>query len=173
MKSIRKITFLLVICLSLTGCGINGGAFTKYTPETLSSKIVYDEKYTTRDFKIGDIECQSIRFSGKNTNNDLYYDKCNYYIFKNNKASQKAFNYMNDKWIESETDSGKNFVQGWEADVCDASVEIFIYLTENMIITTEVQVVSEWAMPEDDTDDPFYAPPTNHKERVDYIKSHY
>jgi len=107
-------------------------------------------------------------YAPKKTDDDLYYDECNYYMFMDNDSAQKAFEYMKENWIQDETDAGKKYIRGWEAGVCDASVEIYIYITNNMIITTEVQVVSEWSV-----DSPDYAPPTNHQERVDFINKHF
>ena len=59
---------------------------------------------------------------------------------------------MKKNWIERETDHGKNYIQGWEADVLDAEVEIFVYQSENMIITAELQVSSSWREPENGED---------------------
>lgn len=123
---------------------ING----KYNKEYLSNKLVSDKKMANHLFTMGEYECMNYWYTSHDWDDDLYYDELSYYVFKNQKAAKKAFNNIKESWIESETDAGKNYVQGWEAGVCDASVEIFIYQTDNMIITAKLQVVSAWSEPE-------------------------
>jgi len=143
----------------------------KYTPESLAEIIGDLEKYSTRYFEIGEEKCLNYWFAGKKIEDEDRYDECNYYLFEDKKSAKKAFNYMKEYWISNETDSGNTFIRGWEEGVCDASVEIFIYHTNNMIITAEVQVVSEWATPVD-SDESYDAPVANY-ERIDFIKSHF
>lgn len=169
MKSAKVITVLLIFCLMLCGCGFWG----KYTLETLGEKIGDIEKYSSRETEIGKMKCLDIWFPGVKTDDDLYYDECNYYIFKNNYSARKAFNYMKRNWIGKETDSGKNNVQGWEKGVDDASVEIYIQITQNMIITTEVQVTSEWTYFDSEDMETEYSSPSIHLGRVEFIKKNF
>lgn len=125
----------------------------KYSKEYLLKMIKSDKKMADHLTNIGGYDCMSYWYTSHDLNDDLCYDELSYYIFENKNCAKDAFSTMKEEWIESETDSGKNYVQGWEAGVCDASVELFIYQTDNMIITTELQVVSGWAEPEDEEDD--------------------
>ena len=111
MKTTKVFLFLLLSCILLGGCGRNGG---KYTTESLAAQIGSLEKYSSREFRIGNEKCLDIWFAGTKTNDDLYYDECNYYIFKSKSSAGKAFNYIKKNWIDRETDSGTDFVQGWE-----------------------------------------------------------
>lgn len=120
----------------------------KYTKDSLLNKIYSDRKMAEQLVIIGGYDCMNYWYTSHNWDDDLCYDELSYYVFKDKKSAQKAFNTMKKSWIDRETDSGKNYVQGWEKDVLDAEVEVFIYQTENMIITTELQVVSGWAEPE-------------------------
>ncbi|MCQ2080326.1 MAG: hypothetical protein MJZ11_01620 [Lachnospiraceae bacterium] len=124
----------------------------KYTKEYLLKKASSDKKMSRRLFKIGDYECMEYRYTSHNLDDDLCYDELSYYIFEDEDCAEEAFETMKNEWIDQETDSGRHYIQGWEADVLDAEVEIYIYQTDNMIITTDLQVVSGWAEPEDGDD---------------------
>lgn len=142
----------------------------KYTRESLLKKISSDKKMGEHLVQIGGYDCMNYWFTSHNWEDDLCYDELSYYVFKDKKSAKKAFKAMKESWIEQETDSGKNYAQGWEADVMDAEVEVFIYQTENMIISTELQVVSGWSEPEYGEEDnsavAFYY-------RKDFIKDHF
>lgn len=125
----------------------------KYTKEQLVAIISSDLKMADRLVKIGGSDCMNYWYASHNWDDDLCYDELSYYVFENKKSAEKAFKTMKENWIETETDSGKNYVQGWESGVLDAEVEVFIYQTDNMIITAELQVVSGWAEPEDGPDE--------------------
>lgn len=116
----------------------------KYTREYLLDIIVTDKKMADRMFNIGGYDCMNYWYTSHNWDDEECYDELSYYVFKNEKCAKKAFAFMKDNWIERETDSGKHYVQGWEADVMDADVEVFIYQTDNMIIFTELQVASDF-----------------------------
>ena len=124
----------------------------KYTKEYLSKKIVTDRKMAERLVSMGGYDCMNYWYASHNWDDELCYDELSYYVFKDKKSAQIAFESMKESWIEAETDSGKNYIQGWEKDVMDAEVETFIYHTDNMIITAELQVVSGWAEPVDGED---------------------
>lgn len=119
----------------------------KYKKEVLLKKINSDIKMSERLVKMGGYECMNYWYSSHNWDDEPCYDELSYYVFKDNKSAEKAFDAMKENWIASETDSGRNYVQGWEADVMDAEVEVFIYQTNNMIITADLKVVSGWAEP--------------------------
>ena len=124
----------------------------KYTKEDILEVIPRDIKLADRLCKMGGYDCMNYWCASHNWDDELCYDELSYYIFKNERCAKKAFLAIKDSWIDRETDSGKNYVQGWEADVFDAEVEVFIYQTDNMIITTELQVVSGWPEPGDGED---------------------
>ena len=121
----------------------------KYTKDYLLKKISSDKKMAEHLYQIAGYDTMNYWYTSHNLEDELCYDELSYYVFKDEKSAKAAFDSMKEEWIETETDSGKNYVQGWERGVLDASLEIFIYQTDNMIITTELQVVSEWAEPED------------------------
>ena len=123
-----------------------------YNKEYLLKNIPADIKMAERLVKIGGYDCMNYWCTSHNWDDDLYYDELSYYVFKNKKSAKKAFKALKESWIERETDSGSNYIQGWEAGVIDAEVEVFIYQTDNMIITAELQVVSSWHEPEDGED---------------------
>lgn len=120
----------------------------KYTKEYLRRIAASDKKMAEHLVKIGKYDCMAYFFTSHDWDDDLCYDELSYYVFKNERSAKKAFKYIKENWIGSETDSAKNYVQGWEKDVLDASVEIFVYQIDNMIITAELQVVSGWTEPE-------------------------
>lgn len=120
----------------------------KYTKESLLKIISSDQKMANRLVTMGGYKCMNYWYAGHNWDDDLCYDELSYYVFKDNKSAKKVFKTIQKNWIDRETDSGTDYVQGWESGVLDAEVEVFIYRTDNMIITTELQVVSSWAEPE-------------------------
>lgn len=124
----------------------------KYTKEYLLKKAQSDIKMSGHLSNIGGYECMSYYYTSHNWEDDLCYDELSYHIFKNERAAKKAFKDMKKNWIESETDSGTNYVQGIESGVLDATVEVFIYQTDNMIITAELMVASAWSEPEYEDD---------------------
>lgn len=121
----------------------------KYTKEYLLNKISSDKKIATRLSGVGNYDCINYWYTSHNWEDEPCYDELSYYVFKNERCAKKAFRVFKERWIDNETDSGKNYVQGWEANVMDANVEVFIYQVDNMIITAELQVISAWAEPID------------------------
>lgn len=169
MKLSKKVFIILIASsLFISGCADNKAV---YTLDTLGAKIENIGEYSSRNFKIGNENSLNLWYAGVKTDDDLFYDECDYYIFDNNRSASKAFKYMKKNWIDTETDSGTDFVHGWEKGVSDASVEIYIQLAENMIIITHVQVTSEWGTHEgeDETDT---SAKTNPK-RIDFIKNNF
>ncbi len=124
----------------------------KYTKEYLQRMISSDRKMADRLISIGAYDCMNYWYASHDWDDDLCYDELSYYVFKNERCAKKAFNTLKKSWIDRETDSGPNYIQGWEGGVLDAEVEAFIYQTDNMIITAELQVVSSWAEPVDEGD---------------------
>lgn len=124
----------------------------KYTKDELLRICSSDRKLAERLHVIGGYDCMYYCYASHDWDDDICYDELSYYVFKNERNAKKAFNIMKEKWIDRETDSGKNYVQGWESGVLDAEVEVFIYQTDNMIIAAELKVVSGWAEPENGED---------------------
>lgn len=124
----------------------------KYTKEYLLQRIPSDKKMAERLVKVGGYDCMNYWCASHDWEDDLCYDELSYYVFKNKRSAEKVFQGMKENWIDRETESGKNYVQGWESGVLDADVEVFIYQTDNMIITAELQVASAWAEPENGED---------------------
>ena len=143
----------------------------KYNKAYLQEIIETDKVMSERQFDMCGYECMDYWYTSRNNDDDdVCYDEFSYYVFEDEKTAKKAFKKCKESWIDRETDSGDNYVQGWEGGVCDAEVEIFIYQTDNMIITTELLVISAWAVgPEDEA---AYAP-VNHYYRKDFIMSHF
>lgn len=124
----------------------------KYNREYLLSKIPSDIKLANRLVAMNGYDCMNYWCASHDWEDDLCYDELSYYVFQNEGCAKKAFKELKESWIDRETDSGKNYAQGWETGVLDAEVEVFIYQTDNMIVTAELQVASGWAEPEDGDD---------------------
>lgn len=124
----------------------------KYTKEYLLQKISSDKKMADRLVNMGGYDCMNYWYTSHNWDDEPCYDELSYYVFKNDSCAKKAFNSLKGSWIDRETESGTDYIQGWEAGVLDAEVEVFIYQTQNMIVTAELQVVSGWSEPEDGGD---------------------
>ncbi len=77
---------------------------------------------------------------------DEHFDEMDFYIFESKADAKKAFK-KTDYWFGDIEEEGDDYRKGWVADVCDASVEEYEYLTGNMIIIVQTQVVSAWAEP--------------------------
>lgn len=120
----------------------------KYTKEVLLRITSSDKEMAERLITVGGYDCMDYWYTSHNWDDEPCYDELSYYIFENKRCAKEAFNAMAESWIDNKTDSGKNYIQGWESGVLDAEVEVFIYQIDNMIITTELQVVSGWSEPE-------------------------
>ena len=83
----------------------------KYTKEYLSKKIVTDRKMAERLVSMGGYDCMNYWYASHNWDDEL-----SYYVFKDKKSAQIAFESMKESWIEAETDSGKNYIQGTYKD---------------------------------------------------------
>ena len=98
-----------------------------------------------RERKIDNYPCKEYY-----TDNNSKYADVRFYAFDEKSNHDKIYKDMKSDWIGEITDEGENYIQGWENGVCDAAIEIFIYKSGNLIITTDIQVVSCWAESPDD-----------------------
>ena len=74
------------------------------------------------------------------------------YYLASKADAKRAFN-KTDYWFEDIEEEGDDYRKGWLAGVCDANVEKYEYLTGNMIILVQTQVVSCWAEPIEPADE--------------------
>lgn len=140
---------ILAVFFAALLCCTAGCSSPAYSTENIASRCGW-EKYFERDFQLGSVETHNIWHAGVNETDLDYFD---FYICNSNAAAKRAFRYMHDNWFEEITDEGDNYVQGWEAGVRDASIEILVYVSDNVVITVEMQGYSEWAVdPDDETD---------------------
>lgn len=152
------LAFWMAIYTSVFG-GMN--SYKPYTVDDVKAALGHEEDALVReDFQINNQECVYVCYA--NTKTEVC-ERPEYYVFKNEKAARKAYEYMKEKWIGDVTEERENYIQGWEIDVCDACIETFIYLHHNMIITADVTLVGCWIGPDEE------CTTTKHSEVKQYI----
>lgn len=136
---------LMSAFMSVTGGNtISGNAM--HSVDEVKATFHNQKNIGERDFEIGGQKCDNVYCTY--IGNDPA-DRPDYYIFKNEAAADKAFEYMRENWLGSTlTDEGDDYIQGWEMGVCDASIELLIFKNGNMIVTGEIQITSDWVGPD-------------------------
>ena len=143
-----KVNLMIIICtIMLTGCGNQQGQI--YTPEDVVEICGFGNE-RSRDFEMAGVE--SVNVMSTKSSIDERFDEMDFYIFESKADAKRAFN-KTDYWFEEIEEEGDDYRKGWLAGVCDANVEKYEYLTGNMIILVQTQVVSCWAEPIEPADD--------------------
>lgn len=106
----------------------------KYSEKVLRENYGIDHlKYSERE--IDGITCKWYRVTG--TNRVEPEDYLEYYIFANERDAKDALESMRE-WLQDDvTDSGLDYVEGWERGVMDASIYVYLYRSKNMIVQSE------------------------------------
>lgn len=127
-----------------------------------SDKTKKTNVWKERDSSYRDIEYRCIYYSGKA---ETVEQNIEYYEFESRRKARKVYKLMKKDGYDPINEEGSNYFVGWEKGVMDASIEKIVCLYDNLIITTELYVGSEWASsPDDPTPRSFSYP-----ERKDYI----
>lgn len=143
-----KANLIIIVCIiMLAGCGIKQEQI--YTPEDVV-EICGFGKERSREFTVAGVD--SVNVMPTKSSADEHFDEMDFYIFESERDAKKAFKGT-DYWFEDIEEEGDDYRKGWLAGVCDAYVEKYEYLTGNMIILTETQVVSAWAEPIEPADE--------------------
>ena len=143
-----KVNLVMIICIiMLAGCSVQKGQI--YTPEDVV-EICGFGKERSREFTVAGVD--SVNVMPTKSSVDEHFDEMDFYIFESERDAKKAFKGT-DYWFEDIEEEGDDFRKGWIAGVSDAYVEKYEYLTGNMIILTETQVVSAWAEPIEPADE--------------------
>ncbi len=136
------IAFLIAFSLLFTACGTDSAHYAKedIIEKCGFSKSAYDET------ELVGIKCTEV--SSFRSKEKTEYDGLCFYIFDSEADAKKAFAKTED-WFMTLDDSGDNFRQGYLAGVCDAEIIEYEYLSGNMIIFTDLAVISCWGTAEE------------------------
>lgn len=142
--------FILYILLSLTSNGdktvsndipaFSSNNSTLYTKEYIFEKTGRT-KMSEREFSFNNITSHNYWYAGKK---ESYYDYLDFYLFDTAEDAEKSFKKMCNNWIDTIYEQTNCSIEGDQC-VCDATIRRYIYLKNNLIITTELEVYSEWA----------------------------
>ena len=138
MKKKNILFGTIAVCLLLSACRVPANR--TYTTDAIARTCGF-EKERGRDFEMDGVSCVNLRASNSTT--DERFNFMDFYIFDSVQDAKKAFEKTTD-WYREIKEDGSDYRKGWLAGVCDADVESYEYLTGNMIITVETQVVSCW-----------------------------
>ena len=140
-----KVNLIIVLCsIMLMGCGMHQGKI--YTAKKIVETCGFTEN--TREFNMKGYDSTNVMPTDSSV--DKHFESMDFYIFKSSYAARKVFENTKD-WYSDIEEEGDDYRKGWLADVCDADVEQYEYLTGNMIILVDTQCISCWA--EDYTDE--------------------
>ena len=89
------------------------------------------------------IPCKSYHVETTDVGDVLNY--IDFYVFDDEASANYVFLRCGRKWFQDGSEYGDNYVRGWQAGVCDAEIESYLYITGNMIIVADLQCVSCWA----------------------------
>lgn len=120
-----------------TGCTSSGKL---YTGEEVAKLCGSDLKYTN-DYEVAGVPCQWLILSPSTT--DPHFTEMVFYVFDSKKDAKKAFEDSSVLFSDLE-EEGKDYKKGWLANVYDASIEQYIYVSNNLIITVDTKCYSEW-----------------------------
>ena len=113
----KNFLVIAIACILLTGCVPFSGKL--YTEQDIADKCGAEFK-NTWDNTIAEIPCQRVTITPSST--DAHFNEMYFYLF----------------------DSAADAKKGWLANVCDASIEQYMYLSNNLIITVDTKCYSEW-----------------------------
>lgn len=108
---------------------------------------------------MGEQEC--VRY-WNNRATPTIYDSMTFYVYQNEKKAKKALKYIKENAFKEITDEGDIFVQGWLADVFDAEIEAYYYVSGNLIVEAWVDGYSEWPISDEDEETEGYTGPKSY-----------
>ncbi len=133
-----KVNLIIVLfSVMLMGCNEQQGKV--YTTEEIIETCGFDER--TREFNMGGYDCINVMPTKSSV--DMRFVYMDFYIFESSHDARKAFRNTKN-WFREIEEEGDDYRKGWLADVCDAEIEKYEYLTGNMIILVETQSFSTW-----------------------------
>ncbi len=134
----KKVKLIMVLCsVMFMGCAVQHGKV--YTAEDVVKTCGFNER--TREFDMRGYD--SINVMPTKSTVDKHFEFMDFYIFESAHDAKKAFKNT-ENWFREIEEEGDDYRKGWLADVCDADIEKYEYLTGNMIILVDMQCVSTW-----------------------------
>ena len=149
MQKMIKVNLIIVLMsLMISGCATQQGNI--YTPEDIVETCGFKTE-RSRDFKMAGVE--SVNVMSTKSSIDERFDYMDFYIFESKADALRAFKKTT-SWFSDIEEENDDHRLGWRAGVSDAEVESYEYLTGNMIILVDMQVVSSWdeGVPEEGED---------------------
>ena len=137
-KMIKVNLIIVLMSLMISGCATQQGNL--YTPEDIVETCGFKNE-RSRDFKMAGVE--SVNVMSTKSSIDERFDYMDFYIFESKADALRAFKKTT-SWFSDIEEEDDDHRLGWQAGVCDAEVESYEYLTGNMIILVDTQVVSSW-----------------------------
>ena len=139
MQNMIKVNLIIVLMsLMISGCATQQGNL--YTPEDIVETCGFKSE-RSRDFKMAGVE--SVNVMSTKSSIDERFDYMDFYIFESKADALRAFKKTT-SWFSDIEEENDDHRLGWRAEVSDAEVESYEYLTGNMIILVDTQVVSSW-----------------------------
>ena len=133
-----KANLIIVLCsIMLMGCSVQQERI--YTTEEIVETCGFNER--TREFNMKGYDCINVMPSKSTV--DKHFEFMDFYIFESNYDARKAFK-KTESWFREIEEEGDDYRKGWIADVCDADIEKYEYLTGNIIVIVQMQCVSTW-----------------------------
>lgn len=120
----------------------------KYTKEHLDNVVGVELRES--DYNFGKIKCTRY---WNNRNTPTEFDELRFYVFDSSSDAKKAFKNIKKSAFDEIEKNEDNYVKGHLADTVDASVTRMYFLDKNLIITTDLECYSEWAVNPDDPED--------------------
>ena len=150
----KKILLILavVVCMLFTACNMQKSPM--YTKESVTKTCGFEEDRTlVYDEDVKGYSCQYLL--PRESSVDKHFEYMYFFIFDSEKEAKKAFQ-ATDEWFYNIEEEGSDYRIGWLANVYDADIEQYEYLTGNMIVTVDMQCVSEWpqVLPDPGEDEP-------------------
>ena len=143
-----------------------------YDKSTLERIAGVELSENNRDLE--DIPCMYYSTWKVDDDNPLRY--ITFYVFDDEASANYVFARYGRKWFQDGSEYGEDYVRGWLEGVCDAEIESYLYISGNMIVSSELQCISCWAEPVDEDIPPVtYEVPKRPtpEEIIDYIRSNY
>lgn len=97
--------------------------------------------WTIRKAEHDGVICLDVYHPGTKDHERDYMD---YLVFDSASDARKDFDKFHDKLEDYIQEEGDNWFTAWMPDVCDATIKSMFYLEDNMIISTDIEIYSEW-----------------------------
>lgn len=143
MKKKLLLFILLIACLA--GCSGSKG----YNADIISEKLI-NKGISEKSIKVTENpSCDRIFIY------DSKIGHANIYVYKNAKDARKYWDNLDERYYNLEYLDEVTAV-GYVRDVCDASIEEWIYYDRNVIVSVEQYVANEWAVYTADDGEEYY-----------------